>query len=123
MEIIELLGFGAKGWGALILTGMLLTLCVTLASLAIGALVGGLIATAKLSNFWWLRVLGTTYTTIFRGVPELLIIYLISSKISFNFFLAGKFRQKKSLLSINISLDNCKLNFSKDAKIFLAPKI
>ncbi|RCK45278.1 ABC transporter permease [Thalassospira profundimaris] len=77
MEIIELLGFGAKGWGALILTGMLLTLCVTLASLAIGALVGGLIATAKLSNFWWLRVLGTTYTTIFRGVPELLIIYLI----------------------------------------------
>lgn len=74
---IELLGFGPTGWGGLLVAGALMTLAVTLAALAVGAVFGALVAWAKLSNSRLARFAGDTYTTIFRGIPELLIIYLI----------------------------------------------
>jgi len=77
MAMFELLGFGANGWGALLLTGTTLTLCVTAAALVVGAFFGTAVAYAKLSGNLPLKVLGNVYTTVFRGVPELLIIYLI----------------------------------------------
>jgi octopine/nopaline transport system permease protein len=77
MSTFELLGFGPKGWGGLLLTGTVLTLLVTLAAMAIGAAVGALVAAAKLSPRRRWRIAGDAYTTVFRGVPELLIIYLI----------------------------------------------
>jgi octopine/nopaline transport system permease protein len=76
-QTIEILGFGPKGWGGLLLAGTLMTLAVTLVALAIGAIVGALVTWGKLSRGWLPRLLGDVYTTIFRGVPELLIIYLI----------------------------------------------
>jgi octopine/nopaline transport system permease protein len=54
-----------------------MTLAVTLTALAIGALVGSFVAWGKLSKGLLPRILGDAYTTVFRGVPELLIIYLI----------------------------------------------
>jgi octopine/nopaline transport system permease protein len=75
--MFELLGFGSKGWGALLLVATLVTLAVTAAALAIGAVFGAIVAGAKLSGNRPLVWLGTAYTTIFRGVPELLVIYLI----------------------------------------------
>jgi octopine/nopaline transport system permease protein len=54
-----------------------MTLCVTATALAIGAVLGAGIAAAKLSGNVLLATLGNIYTTVFRGVPELLIIYLI----------------------------------------------
>jgi octopine/nopaline transport system permease protein len=77
MGIIDLLGFGPKGWGLLLLIAMGLTLAVTLAALVIGAIFGAIVARAKLSEHLFVRFWGTAYTTIFRGVPELLIIYLV----------------------------------------------
>ena len=77
MELIDLVGFGPKGWGALLLLAAVTTLAVTAAALAIGAVIGALVAAARLSGSWGLSLLGHVYTTIFRGVPELLIIYLI----------------------------------------------
>jgi octopine/nopaline transport system permease protein len=77
MSTLELLGFGSTGWGALLLVATFLTLAVTAAALAIGAVLGTLVAGAKLSGNRLLRTLGHVYTTVFRGVPELLIIYLI----------------------------------------------
>ena len=77
MATLELIGFGSKGWGALLLLGTLMTLCVTASALAIGAVLGASIAAAKLSGNTFLGALGSVYTTVFRGVPELLIIYLI----------------------------------------------
>ncbi|WP_322051907.1 ABC transporter permease [Paraburkholderia bannensis] len=76
MSVIEMLGFGAEGWGGVLLLGALMTVVLTIAALALGAVFGGLIAAAKLSRFRVLRVLGDCYTTVFRGVPELLVIYL-----------------------------------------------
>ncbi len=77
MAWIDLIGFGPSGRGGLLLQAMMMTLAVTLASLAIGAVFGALVAWAKLSPGRAPRILGDAYTTIFRGVPELLVIYLI----------------------------------------------
>ncbi|PYE86762.1 ABC transporter permease [Phyllobacterium leguminum] len=77
MATLQLLGFGSNGWGALLLAGALMTLAVTITALAIGAVLGTIVASAKLSGNALLATLGHVYTTIFRGVPELLIIYLI----------------------------------------------
>nr|WP_262923522.1 MULTISPECIES: ABC transporter permease subunit [Pseudomonas] len=71
-----MLGFGAQGWGGVLLLAALMTLLVTLAALLVGALLGALVAAAKLQDNGLLRVLGDAYTTVFRGVPELLVIYL-----------------------------------------------
>lgn len=77
MATLELLGFGSTGWGALLLVATLMTLAVTATALAIGAVFGAIVASAKLSGNLILVTLGNIYTTVFRGVPELLIIYLI----------------------------------------------
>ena len=77
MELLTTLGFGQGGWGGLLLLGALMTLAVTLVALAIGAVIGSVVAWAKLSRGVLPRFLGDAYTTVFRGVPELLIIYLI----------------------------------------------
>lgn len=53
------------------------TLAVTAVALVIGAVLGTIVAAAKLSGNRSLVFLGGVYTTVFRGVPELLIIYLI----------------------------------------------
>lgn len=76
MSVFEMLGFGSEGWGGVLLLGATMTVVLTLAALAIGAVAGGLIAAAKLSRWRALRVFGDCYTTVFRGVPELLVIYL-----------------------------------------------
>ncbi|MBY4693124.1 ABC transporter permease subunit [Burkholderia latens] len=76
MAILEMLGFGAEGWGGVLLLAALMTVALTLAALAVGAVIGAAIAAAKLSRYRSARVLGDLYTTVFRGVPELLVIYL-----------------------------------------------
>ncbi|KWA25843.1 ABC transporter permease [Burkholderia territorii] len=76
MAILEMLGFGAEGWGGVLLLAALMTVALTLAALAVGAVTGAAIAAAKLSRHRSARLLGDLYTTVFRGVPELLVIYL-----------------------------------------------
>jgi octopine/nopaline transport system permease protein len=77
MATLELLGFGSTGWGALLLVAALVTLAVTAVALVLGAVLGTIVAVAKLSGNRILVFLGNIYTTVFRGVPELLIIYVI----------------------------------------------
>jgi octopine/nopaline transport system permease protein len=76
MSLLETLGFGVNGWGGLLLLAALMTVAVTTAALLIGAVFGSLVAWAKLSKSLAARIIGDAYTTIFRGVPELLVIYL-----------------------------------------------
>ncbi|MPV67347.1 ABC transporter permease [Burkholderia sp. BE17] len=76
MTLYEMLGFGPDGWGSVLLAAALLTVGLTLAALTVGAVFGALVAAAKLSRSRALRVTGDFYTTVFRGIPELLIIYL-----------------------------------------------
>lgn len=65
------------GFGPQLLEGAGLTLLVTAASLLLGSIMGLAGATAKLSNYPVLRIMGASYTTIIRGVPDLLIIFII----------------------------------------------
>jgi octopine/nopaline transport system permease protein len=74
---MELLSIGDAGWGDEMLRAALMTLAVSLASMAVGLVFGTLGAAAKLSEIPPLRWLAEGYTTIARGVPELLIIYLL----------------------------------------------
>ncbi len=76
MNLLQMLSFGETGWGMALLKAALMTLLLTLAALLIGALVGSLVAAAKLSRRRSLRYLGDAYSILFRGIPELLVIYL-----------------------------------------------
>ncbi|MBF7143412.1 MULTISPECIES: ABC transporter permease [Pseudomonas] len=76
MPLVELLGFTDHGWGFTLLQAAGMTLVLTAAALLVGAVVGGVVATAKLSSLRSLRWLGELYSLLFRGIPELLVIYL-----------------------------------------------
>ena len=77
MTYLDLMSLGPGGWGRAMLGATVTTLLVSLTALLIGALIGGWIAAAKLSRHRWLRGLGEGYTTVLRGVPDLLVIYLV----------------------------------------------
>ncbi|UUZ64922.1 ABC transporter permease subunit [Polaromonas sp. P1-6] len=76
MELFEMLGFSDQGWGSALLLATLLTVALTLCGLLVGSVFGALVAAAKLSSRRSLRVVGELYSTVFRGIPELLVIYL-----------------------------------------------
>lgn len=76
MSLMQMLSFGETGWGMALLKAALMTVLLTLAALVVGALVGSLVAMAKLSKKRALRYLGDAYSILFRGIPELLVIYL-----------------------------------------------
>lgn len=60
-----------------LLEGATVTLAVALSSLAIAALLGLAGALAKLSRSRIARGLATTYTTLIRGVPDLVLMLLV----------------------------------------------
>ena len=71
-----LLAYGDTGWGDELFYATLMTIAVALAALLIGFLLAGIFASFKLSKIKTLNIIGSFYTTVFRGVPELLVIYL-----------------------------------------------
>lgn len=77
MHLLELLSFGPNGWGNQLLAGTWLTIRLALATLPFGLLLGLLMALAKRSRNRWWRAFGNAYTTIFRGLPELLTIFIV----------------------------------------------
>ncbi|MCV0350360.1 MAG: ABC transporter permease [Nitratireductor sp.] len=72
-----LLSFGPEGWGDNIAKGVLLTVTLALATLPLGLAIGFLVALGKRSNDKALRLAANIYTTIFRGLPELLTLFLV----------------------------------------------
>ncbi len=76
-EWLGLLSFGPEGWGDELAQGAWLTVRLALATLPLGLVVGFLIALAKASNEKSLRGAANIYTTIFRGVPELLTLFIV----------------------------------------------
>ena len=76
ISFFELMGFGPNGWGAALLAATAMTLAVALCGFLSGAVIGTLVAWAKLSRSLVARVLADGYTTLLRGIPDLLVIYL-----------------------------------------------
>ena len=74
--MFEVFSFGSSGWGDEMLMGALMTVLVSASSLLLGILIGIIFAACKLSNIFILKIVANTYTTIIRGIPELLVIYL-----------------------------------------------
>ena len=70
------LGFGPQGWGAALLTATAMTLAVSVSAFFAGLLFGTLGAAAKLGGSRTWRGIATAYTTVLRGIPDLLVIYL-----------------------------------------------
>ena len=66
-----------QGFGQLLLSGAWVTIKLALTSLVIGLILGLLGATAKMSGFKVLNAIATAYTTIIRGIPELLSVMFI----------------------------------------------
>jgi octopine/nopaline transport system permease protein len=73
---IQLLGFGPQGWGYQLLLAALMTLAVSASAFFTGIAFGTLGAWAKLAQATLPRRLAEGYTTVVRGVPDLLVIYL-----------------------------------------------
>ncbi|MEJ2481199.1 MAG: ABC transporter permease [Acidihalobacter sp.] len=66
-----------QGFGNLLLAGTLVTVELSLASMAVAVVLGLIGATATRSHFPPARWLAAGYTTIVRGIPELLAILLV----------------------------------------------
>lgn len=69
--------FDFHGYGPGIFKGAILTIEIAFLSLLLSLLLGLLGATAKLSQNRLARGLATTYTTIIRGVPDLVLMLLL----------------------------------------------
>ena len=77
LDLLNLLAYGPTGWGDEILAGAWLTITLALATLPGGLLLGFAVALAKRSESAPLRMFGEAFSTIFRGLPELLTIFII----------------------------------------------
>ena len=71
------MNFDLYGFGPALLAGTWITIQLALCSLALGLCLGLAGALAKTSPYRTLRWLGDAYSTMVRGVPELLWVLLI----------------------------------------------
>jgi polar amino acid transport system permease protein len=77
IEHLSLLSFASGGWGQSLLAGALVTLALALSCLPIGLPLGLVIALAARSKKPWARSMATVFSTVFRGLPELLTLLII----------------------------------------------
>jgi octopine/nopaline transport system permease protein len=76
LDFLQLMGFGPQGWGLSMLLGAVMTLAVASCGFFLGAVIGTLAAWAKIAGGPLARGMADAYTTVLRGIPDLLVIYL-----------------------------------------------
>jgi len=74
---LTILSWGASGWGDEFFYATLMTISVAICSFAFGIVLATGATAMKLSEYKALRAFANGYTTIVRGIPELLVIYLV----------------------------------------------
>ena len=77
LQILGLSGFSLKGFGPLLLQGSWMTVKLSFLCLLVSVGLGLIGASAKLSKSPLLRVPAQAYTTLIRGVPDLVLMLLI----------------------------------------------
>ena len=84
-----LLSFGPQGWGDEIASGVVVTVTLALATLPIGLALGFFLALGINAKERTLRASAKIFTTIFRGLPELLTLFIVyyGGQILLNFLL------------------------------------
>ena len=70
------MGFGPQGWGLAMLMAAGMTVAVSTAAFFVGMVLGAVGAWAKIGGGLVARGAADVYTTILRGIPDLLVIYL-----------------------------------------------
>ena len=73
----DLLVLGDTVWGDELLISCIMTILVSISAMGLGIFISIFAAWAKISGNFIIKLLANFYTTVIRGVPELLIIYLI----------------------------------------------
>ena len=73
---MDLLAFGKTGWGDELFIATLMTIAVSITAMLIGFVFALIFTPLKLSKNKFLNLIANSYTTVIRGVPELLVIYL-----------------------------------------------
>ncbi len=96
-----LIGFGPTGWGWQLVAATLMTLAVSAAAFVTGAVFGVLGAWAKLSGGRAVRGAADAYTTVLRGIPDLLVIYLFYFGGSALMTSIGKMMGSQGFLGLN----------------------
>ncbi len=74
---MELLSFGDRGWGDELARATAMTVAVASGAFLLGLVFGALGSFAKLSGNRVVAAIADAYTTVIRGIPELLVIYLL----------------------------------------------
>jgi polar amino acid transport system permease protein len=69
--------FGPNGWAPLLLEGTVITVLLSLATVPLGFGGGLLLAVLKLSRNRAVRIACEAYTTFFRGIPDLLSLFIV----------------------------------------------
>ncbi|MNH90114.1 Histidine transport system permease protein HisQ [compost metagenome] len=77
LQNLGLSAFSLKGFGPLLMEGTWMTIKLSAMSLLVAVLLGLLGASAKLSKVKLLRLVAQCYTTLIRGVPDLVLMLLI----------------------------------------------
>jgi octopine/nopaline transport system permease protein len=75
--MFDIVGFGANGWGPALLRAALMTFLLSTVGFLLGAALGALGALARLGGNGFARRAAFAYSALFRGVPDLLTIYLL----------------------------------------------
>ena len=73
---MDLLTFGDTGWGDELFYATLMTIAVSITAMLVGFCFAGIFTPLKISKNKFFNLIANFYTTIIRGVPELLVIYL-----------------------------------------------
>ena len=94
-----------KYWHVFLLTGLKNTLLLTIISVALGTVLGTLVAMAKMSKFKSLRVLTSVYVEVLRGTPILLQLYIFYFVLPnvFTFLKLSQFMWVSIALCVNSS--------------------
>ncbi len=77
LEPLSLVGFGPSGWGRPLLAATGMTLALSISGFGLSLVIGFLLSATRLSGSRPLVALSRLYTTVVRGVPELLVLYLL----------------------------------------------
>jgi arginine/ornithine transport system permease protein len=93
------------GYGPRLLEGTLVTIELAVLSLLLALVLGLLTASARMSSSWLARRIGLFYTTLIRGVPDLVLMMLMffSGQIGINQFTDWLYTQFDVDIFINVN--------------------
>lgn len=122
-ELLALLRTGPDGWGDELLLGLRVTLLLALATAPIGLVGGFLLALARRSDNPAARVPATVFATVFKGLPELITLFIVyyglSIAIAWLFSLLGNVTvEVSSFLAGMIALGAVSASFASE--VFMA---